>query len=418
MPKAAPPRKPLDIGRIYSHSAAHTNPPFWAGCCSSVVERVIGNDEVGSSILPSSTRHEHHQTWFGRFETSFPRLTIGRMHSNAHIMRFFSDNAAPVHPKVMEVIAAANVVDTAYDGDAWSQRLDAAFGAVFETDVRVLWVSTGTAANCLALAAMARSHQGIICHEEAHIEMDECGAPGFYTGGAKLLLTPGDGAKLSADAVTRKLSSIRSDVHQVQAAALSVTNATEYGLIYTQGEIAALGAVCKERGLGFHMDGARFANAVAAAGCAPADVTWRAGVDALSFGCVKNGGMNAEALVFFNTDLADATLYRRKQSGHLLSKGRFSAAQLLAMLDSQLWLENARAANAAAQIIAQAAGSRLMYRVQANEIFITLNTQEAATLRTRGFDFYDWGAGAARLVTSWHHSAADVQPLADAISAL
>ncbi len=333
-------------------------------------------------------------------------------------MRFFSDNAAPVHPKVMEAIAAANVVDTPYDGDAWSQRLDAAFGALFETDVRVLWVSTGTAANCLALAAMARSHQGIICHEEAHIEVDECGAPGFYTGGAKLLLTPGAGAKLSAEAVRARLGGIRDDVHQVQAAALSITNASEYGLIYTPQEVAELGSICREFGLGFHMDGARFANAVVSAGCSPADLTWRAGVDALSFGMVKNGGMNAEALVFFNTDLAEDTLYRRKQAGHLFSKGRFSAAQLLAMLADDLWLENARAANDAAQIIAASAGERLLYPVQANEIFLRLDAGESASLRAAGFDFYDWGDGAARLVTSWQHGAHDVQPLADAIAAL
>ncbi len=333
-------------------------------------------------------------------------------------MRFFSDNAAPVHPDVMQAIAAANMVDTAYDGDAWSQKLDATFGAVFETEVRVLWVSTGTAANCLALAAMVQSHQGVICHEEAHIEVDECGAPGFYTGGAKLILTPGDGAKLTAEDVRARLSGIRGDVHQVQAAALSITNASEYGLIYSPEEVAALGAVCREHSLGFHMDGARFANAVASGGYSPADITWRAGVDALSFGFVKNGGMNAEALVFFNTDLAGATLYRRKQAGHLFSKGRFSAAQLLMMLDDDLWLKNAHAANDTAQIIAMAASERLLYPVQANEIFVRLTAAEAAALRAQGFDFYDWGDGAARLVTSWQHGAADVAPLAQAIAAL
>jgi threonine aldolase len=333
-------------------------------------------------------------------------------------MRFFSDNAAPVHPKVMEAISAANQVDTAYDGDAWSQRLDAAFSDIFGTNVRALWISTGTAANCLALAAMARSHQGIICHEEAHIEVDECGAPGFYTGGTKLLLTPGSGAKLTVDAVREKLSNIRGDVHQVQAAAISITNATEYGLIYSPDEVAALGDLVREKGLKFHMDGARFANAVATSGCTPADITWRAGVDALSFGFVKNGGMNAEALIFFDSELAEATFYRRKQAGHLLSKGRFSAAQLLAMLKDGLWLENAQAANAAAATIAGAAKDRLLYPVEANEIFISLSSGEAATLRASGFDFYDWGEGAARLVTSWQHSTADVQPLADAIAAL
>ena len=212
-------------------------------------------------------------------------------------MRFFSDNAAPVHPAVMQAMADANHIDTAYDGDQWSARLDAAFSAVFGRDVAVLWVATGTSANCLALASLVQPHQGVICHREAHIEVDECGAPGFYTAGAKLMLVEGDGAKVTPKTVEACLNGIRNDVHQVQAAALSITNATEYGMVYSPAEVAALGALCHDRGLGLHMDGARFANAVATLGCAPADVTVNAGVDVLSFGFVKNGGMGAEALV-------------------------------------------------------------------------------------------------------------------------
>lgn len=333
-------------------------------------------------------------------------------------MRFFSDNAAPVHPKIMQAIADANTVDTAYDGDALSQRLDTAFSELFERDVAVLWVSTGTAANCLALASLVQPHQGVICHNEAHIEVDECGAPGFYTGGAKLMLVDGEGAKISPQTISDLLSTIRPDVHQVQAAAVSITNATEYGLVYRPEEVAILGALCAERKLGLHMDGARFGNAVATLGCCPADVTWRAGVDVLSFGFAKNGGMNAEALVYFDPAFVDAARYRRKRAGHLLSKGRFLAAQLLAFLDADLWLDNAKAANAAAQIIAGAAPERLLYPVEANEIFIRLTAAEAATLRQQGFDFYDWGDGAARLVTSWHHREEDVAPLAKAIAAL
>ena len=266
-------------------------------------------------------------------------------------------------------------------------------------------------------------HQGVICHREAHIEVDECGAPGFYTAGAKLMLIEGDGAKVSPTTVTATLDAIRNDVHQVQAAALSITNATEYGMVYTPAEVAALGALCRERKLGLHMDGARFANAVAYLGCTPADVTVNAGVDILSFGFVKNGGMGAEALVYFDSALADAARYRRKRAGHLQSKGRFLAAQLLAMLEGDLWLHNARSANAAAQIIAQAAGERLLYPVQANELFLRLTAAEAAALRAQGFDFYDWGVvddnwGAARLVTSWQHTETDVAPLARAIAAL
>lgn len=333
-------------------------------------------------------------------------------------MRFFSDNAAPVHPKVMDAIAAANVVDTAYDGDALSQKLDAAFSAVFEQDVAVLWVATGTAANCLALASLVHPYQGVICHREAHIEVDEAGAPGFYTAGAKLMLLDGDGAKLSPEAISELLSTIRPDVHQVQAAALSITNATEYGLTYSASEVAALGALCKAHSLGFHMDGARFANAVVAQNAHPADLTVRGGVDVLSFGFAKNGGMGAEALVYFDPGMADAARYRRKRAGHLQSKGRFLAAQLLAMLDGDLWLDNARSANSAATIIANAAPERLMHPVQANETFIRLTAEEAAKLRGLGYDFYDWGEGAARLVTSWHHKTEDVQSLANAIAAL
>src|SRR5215218_6765327 len=210
-------------------------------------------------------------------------------------MRFFSDNAAVAHPKVIEAIAASNRVDTAYDGDAWSERLDGAFSELFETEVRAFWVTTGTAANCLALAALCPPYRGIICHRDAHIEVDEAGAPGFFTGGAKLMLLDGPGAKITPDAVTAACDRIRDDVHQVQPAALSVTNATEYGLVYRANEVAALGALAKERGLAFHMDGARLANALASTGENIADVTWRAGVEALSFGFVKNGGLNAEA---------------------------------------------------------------------------------------------------------------------------
>ena len=338
-------------------------------------------------------------------------------------MRFFSDNAAPVHPAVMQAMADANHIDTAYDGDQWSARLDAAFSAMFGRDVAVLWVATGTSANCLALASLVQPHQGVICHREAHIEVDECGAPGFYTAGAKLMLVEGDGAKVTPETVEACLNGIRNDVHQVQAAALSITNATEYGMVYSPAEVAALGALCHDRGLGLHMDGARFANAVATLGCAPADVTVNAGVDVLSFGFVKNGGMGAEALVYFDPALADAARYRRKRAGHLQSKGRFLAAQLLAMLENDVWLTNARSANAAAQIIAGAAAERLLYPVQANELFLRLTPAEAAALRAQGFDFYDWGVvdgnwGAARLVTSWQHTEADVAPLARAIAAL
>ena len=333
-------------------------------------------------------------------------------------MRFFSDNAAPAHPKVIEAIAASNRVDTAYDGDQWSQRLDGVFSELFETEVRALWVSTGTAANCLALAALCPPYRGIICHRDAHIEVDEAGAPGFFTGGAKLMLLDGDGAKITAGSVKEACDLIRDDVHQVQPAAISITNATEYGLVYRAAEVAALGEIAKQHSLALHMDGARFANALATTGDRPADVTWRAGVDAMSFGFVKNGGLNAEALILFQTELFDEVAVRRKRAGHLSSKGRMLAAQILALLEDGLWLDNARAANAVAQTVAGAAPRRLVYPVEANEIFLKVSADEAAGLRVQGFDFYEWGPGQIRLVTSWNQRSEEVDRLATAIAAL
>jgi threonine aldolase len=334
-------------------------------------------------------------------------------------MRFFSDNAARACPEALAAITEADRLDTAYDGDAWSRRLDGAMSALFETEVAALWVATGTAANSLALAALCPPYGSILCHRDAHIQVDECGAPEFYTHGAKLLLGDGAGAKLSPETVRALAATIRDDVHQMQPAALSITNATEYGLVYSPEETAALGALCRERGLGFHLDGARFANAAARLGSAPADLTWRAGVDALSFGFVKNGGLSAECLVFFRPELAEATRYRRKRGGHLLSKGRYMAAQILAMLDGDVWLRNARAANEAAARLAEAAGAdRLIHAVEANEIFIRVTPEEAAALRARGFDFYDWGPGEARFVTSWDSDPGDIDALAAAIRAL
>jgi len=333
-------------------------------------------------------------------------------------MRFFSDNAAAAHPKVLEAIAAANRVDTAYDGDEWSQKLDGAFSDLFATEVRAFWATTGTAANCLALAALCPPYRAILCHKDAHIEVDEAGAPGFFTGGAKLVLLEGEGAKVMPDAVAAACDRIRKDVHQVQPAALSITNATEYGLVYRAAEVAALGDLAKQRGLALHMDGARIANALVTTGESIADVTWRAGVDALSFGFVKNGGLNAECMILFRTELADEIAVRRKRAGHLLSKGRFLAAQILAMLEGDLWLDNARAANAAAQTLARAAPERLVYPVEANEVFLKVSADDAARLLEQGFDFYEWGPGEIRLVTSWDQRQEDVERLIAAISAL
>ena len=334
-------------------------------------------------------------------------------------MRFFSDNAAAACPEAMAAIAAANRLDTAYDGDAWSARLDDAFSELFETRVAALWVATGTAANALALAALCPPYASIVCHRDAHIQNDECGAPEFYTHGAKLLLGEGKGAKLDPAAVSDLLATVRDDVHQTQPAVLSITNATEYGLVYTPEETAALGELARSRGLRFHVDGARFANAVVSTGASPAELSWKAGADALSFGFVKNGGLSAEALIFFGEEHRQASLYRRKRAGHLLSKGRYMAAQILAMLEGGVWRRNANAANDAAARLAEAAGpERLLLPVEANELFVRVTPEEAQALRDRGFDFYDWGPGEARFVTAWDSDPADVAALAAAIRAL
>lgn len=333
-------------------------------------------------------------------------------------MRFFSDNAASVHPAVLDALAAANRVDTAYDGDAYSQALDARFSDVFETPVVALWVATGTAANALALAAMCPPFRGVVCHQDAHIQCDEAGAPEFYMSGGKLLLADGPGAMLTPGTLTARLDAIANDVHRTQAAAVSITNATEYGRTYRAADVAAIGAVAKARGLRFHMDGARFANAVVHSGDRPADLTWRAGVEALGFGFVKNGGLSAEALILFDTSLADEIRIRRKRAGHLNSKGRYLAAQLLALLDEDRWLANARAANAGARALAAAAGARLLHPVEANEVFLTMTSAEAAHLRAHGFDFYDWAANEVRFVVSWDQPEAETAALAAALAAL
>lgn len=340
----------------------------------------------------------------------------GAPHHCSRAMQFLSDNAAAVHPRVWDALRAADAPQPPYDNDALSQRLDAVFADLFGRPCAVLWVATGTAANCLALAAMVPPHGGVICHREAHIETDEGGAPGFYTHGAKLILAEGEGARLTPQGIAAVIAGIRQDVHQVQPQAVSVTQASEYGRCYRPDEMAAVAAAAQAHGLALHVDGARFANAVAFLGCDP----WQAcqGAAALSFGCVKNGGMSAEALVFFDEGLADVARLRRKRAGHLQSKGRFLAAQILAMVEDGLWLENARAANAAAQELAASAGSRLLHPVEANELFLRLTAAEREALRGQGFSFYDWGDDAARLVTAWNSPADHVAALARAITAL
>jgi threonine aldolase len=332
---------------------------------------------------------------------------------------FLSDNAASPCPEVLAAIAAAVPSSAAgYDGDALSTRLDGVFSDMFGRKCSVLPVVTGTAANALALAALVPPYGAVVCQDEAHIQVDECGAPGFFTGGATLLLVPGAAGKLTPAGITAALAAHRGDVHQVQVRALSLTQATEAGTVYSVDELAALGALARARGWRVHLDGARFANAVAHLGCHPGDVSWRAGVDVLSFGTIKNGGLSAEAIVVFDAGLVDDLRFRRKRAGQMPSKGRFQAAQLLAMVEDGVWLRNAGRANAGAARLAAAAGARLLHPVEANEVFVRLLPGEAERLRGAGFGFYDWGAagsGEARLVVSWDSDDAVIAAMAESL---
>ncbi|MFW2853223.1 threonine aldolase family protein [Sphingomonas sp. TX0543] len=331
-------------------------------------------------------------------------------------MHFFSDNVAPVHPAVFAAMQAADAIDSGYDGDRLSKALDARFSDLFGREVAALWMPTGTVANAIALATICQPYGGVICHSEAHIQNDECGAPEFFTHGAKLLLASGADAKMTPETAAAVADGIANDVHRVQPHALSLTNATELGTVYSPAQVGALAQLARARGWRVHMDGARLANAIVHLGCTPADIV--TGVDVLSFGFVKNGGLSAEALIFFDPSLADDARRRRKRGGHLLSKGRYLAAQLHAMLDGDLWLDNARAANRAATALAQSAGARVLHPVEANELFLRVTAAEAQTLRDQGFGFYDWSDGVIRIVTHWASEPAEVEALATAIAAL
>jgi threonine aldolase len=335
-------------------------------------------------------------------------------------LRFFSDNTATACPEIMAAIHEANHgLARAYGDDEWTLRLDGALSAHFGTAVRAFAVTTGTAANSLALATLSPPYGAIFAHHEAHIAVDECGAPGFFSGGAQLELLPGEHGRLDLASVAAALEAHPRHLHSVQPAALSLTQATELGTVYRPAELAGLCDVAHRQGLKVHMDGARFANAVAFLGCHPGDVTWRAGVDVLCFGATKNGALTAEAVVFFDLALVRDFELRRKRAGHLLSKSRYVAAQLLAYLESGVWHRNAERTNRLAQRIGTAAGAALLHPVEANEVFLKLGAARRQALRAAGFEFYDWGAealGDARFVVSWDQPEKDVHELCEALA--
>jgi threonine aldolase len=337
-------------------------------------------------------------------------------------VRYFkSDNTAAVSEEILHAIAAANVGPAlAYGADRWSETLDERFSEFFGTPVRVFAVSSGTAANSLALATLCPPWGTVLTHMEAHIERDECGAPEFFTGGAKLSLVGGAGAKISPEDLTARLAWFEPHVHGVQPRILSITQATERGAIYTPAEIRALATIAHERGLAVHMDGARFANALVAQQVSPGELSWKAGVDVLSFGVIKNGGMNAEAVVFFDpTRVADFE-FRRKRAGQLFCKGRYAAVQLIAYLESGIWKRNAERANRLAARIAAAAPQLLSESFATNQVFMKLGDQRIAEL-SKGFAFYPWGpvgSGEARFVCSWDTPEEDVDALCAALAKL
>jgi len=337
-------------------------------------------------------------------------------------MNFRSDNTATVAAEILAALTEVNKGQApAYGDDQWSRELDERFGAVFEHDVRVFTVATGTAANSIALASAVPPWGSILCHREAHIECDEAGAPEFFSGGAKLALIDGPAAKVTPDGVADVLRRTGRSIHSVKPSALSISQTTERGAVYRPEEVAALGEAARAAGLAFHMDGARFANAVAALGCKPADISWRAGVDLLTFGATKNGALAAEAIVCFNPTYAEEIAHRRKRGGHLLSKNRYIAAQFLAYFENDLWLKLAARANGLARKLGEAAGAHVTLPVESNQVFLKPGAAGLAKLRAAGAEFYDWGSegsGEIRLVVSWNQNEGDVEAMRSLLKSL
>jgi len=339
-------------------------------------------------------------------------------------MNFASDTTAPAHPGVLQAVMAANDgAAPSYGADALTQQAHQALCAVFETDaLAVTFVNSGTAANALALSVFCPPDGAIICHENAHINRDERSAPEFYTQGGKLRLLSGDHDQITVHALAPVLEAIDRDfVHETPADVLSLSQLSEAGTAYGCADVTALCTLAHNAGLHTHMDGARLANALVSTGCSPADMTWRAGVDILSFGFTKNGAMGAEAIILFGDQIKRlaALEARRKRGGHMPPKQRFVAAQVLAMLEGGLWLELAGQANEAAQALAEGfvvAGASLQHPVQGNEVFVCLKEGQAEALKNAGAQFYGWPDGSARFVTSWNTTLADVQAVLKALS--
>jgi threonine aldolase len=328
---------------------------------------------------------------------------------------FSSDNTAGICPEAWATLAEANRGRLpSYGGDDWTLRATALIRQVLEKpDAEVFFVFNGTAANALALAAYCQSYDSVICHDYAHIETDECGAPEFFTHGAKIRIVVGPDGKLPLQATERVIRE-RSDVHYPKSRVLSLTQSTEWGTVYTPADVRELSTLAHRHGLAVHMDGSRFANAVASLGVSPADLTWRAGVDVLCFGGTKNGMNTAEAVVFFNPEHARDFIFRRKQAGQLASKMRFLSSQWVGMLEDGAWLRHASHANAMTQKLCAGLrtvpGFQLLTEPQANAVFVDIPPAIATALRDRGWRFITFiGENGCRLMCSWDTHAEDLE---------
>jgi threonine aldolase len=328
---------------------------------------------------------------------------------------FASDNTAGICPEAWAALAEANRgYGASYGDDAYTQRASDLFRQVFETDCDVYFVFNGTAANSLALASMCQSYHSVITHQAAHIEVDECGAPQFFSNGVKLLPVSGAGAKLDL-AMVEKTITARDDIHFPKPRVVSLTQSTEFGTLYSVDETAALAALAKRHGLKVHMDGARFANAAAATGATPAALTWKAGIDVLCFGGTKLGMGVGEAVVFFDRNISAEFAYRCKQAGQLASKMRFLAAPWVAMLESGAWTRHAAHANACAKQLEQGIrglpGVRINHPVEVNAVFTEMPDAMHRKLEAAGWHYYKFLGGGARLMCSWATTADDVAAL-------
>jgi threonine aldolase len=329
--------------------------------------------------------------------------------------QFGSDNYSGICPEVLQsLIDANNGSAPAYGNDVYTHEVSNKIREIFECDCEVFFVFNGTAANSLSLASMCQSYHSVICHELAHVETDECGAPEFASNGSKLLLAGGENGKLNPTSI-EEIATKRDDIHYPKPKVISITQSNEVGVVYTLEEIKAIKKVATRRNLKIHMDGARFANALVSLGCSPADMTWRVGVDVLSFGGTKNGMAFGEAVVFFNKALAEDFEYRVKQAGQLASKMRFISAQWLGLLNDGVWLKNAKHANAMASYFSTKVegldGVTLMFPVEANEVFLKFKPEIEVELKKKGWIFHAFIGGSNRFVFSWNSTQQRVDEL-------